>query len=124
MKRLAISTLVRLEHEDTYYSTSATADSRWQLRNELQLAYPFNRPKVTADGAIFFDSYSELFVPLNETVNGGAVKEMRVRAGLGYRRSFSWRAEALYLLTEERNDSSGAFLADNHGVQLRPTYEF
>jgi uncharacterized protein DUF2490 len=118
-RRAAISTLLRLEHTETFYSSDALAKSKWQVRDRMDFAYPLNRAKTTDDGAIYMTSDGELFMPLDQPVAGGAVSEVRLRAGLGYRESFGWRYEALYIWTGERSAHSGAMAANSHAIDVR-----
>jgi hypothetical protein len=83
-----------------------------------------NNAKVTDDGTIYATSDTEIFVPIDETVRGGIVSEVRIRAGVGYRESFGWRYEALYIWTGERNAQSGAMAANSHAVDVRIRRQF
>jgi hypothetical protein len=123
-RRINFGTLVRLEHVNTMYSTNALATSSWQVRDRFGFTYPFNRAKTTDDGAIYVVSDGEVFIPVDETVKGGAVKELRLRAGFGYRESFSWQYEALYIWNGERNAQSGAMAASFHAIDVRVRRQF
>ena len=115
--RLDIGTLIRLEAQHNV-SGSDAGTTEWQLRYRSEFAYALNRPKTTTDGAIYLKQDTESFIPLNETVTGGKVKELRIRGGLGYRRSFAWRVEALYLVNMERSDTSGLMAVQNHAIDI------
>jgi Protein of unknown function (DUF2490) len=123
-RRADVGSLVRLEHEDTFYSTSAVQKSTWRLRDRFAIAYPLNNAKVTDDGTVYVTSDAEVFVPIDETVRGGIVSEVRIRAGVGYRESFGWRYEALYIWTGERNAQSGAMAANSHAIDVRIRRQF
>ena len=84
------------------------------------MAYPVNRPKVTSDGAVYLTTDSEAFVPLD----GGFINQLRVRSGVGYRPSFRWRFEALYIWTEERSHPSEPLAVKNHALDLRVLLQF
>lgn len=118
-RRLVVSTLLRLENQKTVYSTDAPSTSSWLLRDRFELAYPLNRVKTTIDGAVYLKQDTELFVPVDQKVTGGIVSQVRVRAGIGYRRSFAWRFEALYIWIGKRNEDTGVLSAQNHVVDLR-----
>jgi hypothetical protein len=52
------------------------------------------------------------------------VDRVRVRAGIGYRESFAWRFEALYIWTGNRNDQSGVIAVESHAIDLRVKHVF
>jgi hypothetical protein len=113
-RRLAIGTLLRVER----------AESSWRLRDRLELVYPLNRPKTTIDGALYLAADGEMFMPVDHDWNGGLVNELRVRGGIGYRQSFAWRFEALYIWNAERNAASGVLAVQSHAVNVRVKREF
>lgn len=123
-RRAVVSTLLRLEHEDTFYSTDAAAKSLWQLRDRLEFAYSLNRAKTTDDGAIYVMSDGELFMPIDQPAGGGTVSEVRMRGGVGYRESFGWRYEALYIWNGERTPHTGAMAVSSHAIDVRIRREF
>jgi hypothetical protein len=82
------------------------------------MQYPLNRPKVTANGATYALADWEWFVPLDDPEERYATKQ-RVRAGLGYRRSYAWRFEALYVLNRSRNTIDQGFTATDNVLDLR-----
>jgi len=122
-RRLDIGTLLRLERETTH-STADPRASSWRLRDRFALAYPMNRPKVTSDGAVYFTSDIEEFMPVDEAVKGGAIGQVRIRTGVGYRRSFAWRFDALYIWNAERNKESGVMAVDSHAIDVRVKRQF
>ena len=113
-RRANISTLVRFENGNNVRN----------VRSRSELVYPLNRPQTTADGAIYLKSDGELFFPVGSAVAGGIVSEIRLRAGVGYRRSFAWRFEALYVWIGERSGESGAMAPRSHAVQVRLRRQF
>jgi hypothetical protein len=119
-QRLDVHTLVRLEDQITASRTgSASASSSWHIRDRLAAAYPLNRPKTTANGAVYLTSDAEFFEPVGASSGEGFVDQIRWRTGVGYRRSFAWRFETLYQLTAERNDTSGVMAVHSHTIDVR-----
>ena len=118
-RRLEFNSLLRLENESTFYSTEAPAKSQWILRDRFEVAYPLNRMKTTDDGAVYVIADNELFIPFDDAPAGHLVSEVRIRSGLGYRQSFGWRFEGLYIWTGERNAESGALAAQSHAIDIR-----
>jgi hypothetical protein len=123
-RRLTLNTLARLEHADTFYSSGDSAKSTWRLRSRSEVAYPLNRAKTTDDGAIYATGDSELFMPVDGSGAHGIVSEVRARAGIGYRESFGWRYEALYIWNGTRTAQSGVMAADSHAIDVRIRREF
>jgi hypothetical protein len=124
-RRAHISTLVRLENESNFRNADDTPrHTEWHLRSRSELVFPLNRPRTTVAGAIYLKSDGELFFPVGDTVDNGVVSHMRLRAGLGYRRSFAWRLEALYVWLGERNDESGMMAVRSHAGQVRLRRQF
>ena len=101
-------------------STDSSFSSSWTFRDRFHVAYPLNRPKVTSSGAVYLAADTEAFVPLDE----GFINELRVRSGVGYRRSFPWRFEALYVWTGERSHPSEPLAVKNQALDLRVFFQF
>jgi hypothetical protein len=118
-RRADFGSLLRLEDVNTFYSTSALQKSMWRVRDRFGVVYPLNRPKVTDDGAAYVTSDAELFIPIDEDLKGGVVNGLRIRAGLGYRESFGWRYEVLYMWDGQRSAHSGAMAANFHAIDVR-----
>jgi hypothetical protein len=122
--RPVISTLIRMERQRTFDNTDAPEKVAWRLRDRFSFAYPLNRPKTTDDGALYLTTDSELFTPVDHYSTGRLVDEMRVRSGFGFRHSFSWRFEALYIWDTQRRSDSGSLAPAFHAIDLRARYEF
>jgi hypothetical protein len=118
-RRVDFRTLIRFEDEREKSSTDASTSSSWQFRDRFQVAYPLNRPKTTTAGAVYLRVDSEAFVLLES----GVLNQLRVRSGVGYRHSYPWRFEALYITSRERTDS-GAWATKYHALDLRVQYLF
>jgi hypothetical protein len=123
-RRLVAGTLLRLENLRTFRSNDAPTESTWRIRYRFELAYPLNRPKTTTDGAIYLSSDCEAFVPVDEKVPGGVVSQLRIRSGLGHRRSFAWRIEAFYVWNGERDETSGVMAPQSHALEVRIRRQF
>lgn len=117
-RRGVFSTLLRLEQRNQFYSDGSSTKSTWRFRDRFEFAYPLNRPKVTIDGAVYVIADAEAFVPIGEDTKG-LVNQLRMRSGVGYRSSFDWRFDALYMWTAAKSPASGAFASDNHAIDIR-----
>jgi hypothetical protein len=115
LRRLVISTLLRFER----------SNSAWLLRDRTEFVYPLNRRKATIDGAVYIASDGELFIPIDRAADQDFVESVRVRGGVGYRHSFEWRFEALYIWDAGRNSADTSALAvKDHAINIRVTREF
>ena len=85
----------------------------------MEFEYPLNRPKVSADGAIYATSDWEWFIPLNGDADERFANKQRIRAGIGYRRDLHWRFEALYIWGRSRNTMDEPFTTNDHIIDIR-----
>jgi len=113
-QRVVVSTLLRVQH----------SKSAWQLRDRFALAYPLNRNKTTDNGAVYLTGDSELFIPLDRAPGDALVSQVRLRTGLGYRQSFAWRFEALYIWNGTRRAGAGPLVPESHAIDLRVSRSF
>jgi hypothetical protein len=118
-RRVDFRSLIRFEDEREKSSTEPSTSSTWQLRDRFHVAYPLNRPRTTSMGAIYLTADSEAFVQLDN----GVLNQLRVRSGIGYRHSFPWCFEALYVTSRERTDAE-AWATKYHALDLRVQYLF
>jgi hypothetical protein len=88
------------------------------------VTYPLNRAKTTVDGAVYLASDGELFFPVGGASSDGLVNQVRVRTGIGYRRSFAWRFETLYIWIAKRDARSGVLAVSNHALDIRVRRQF
>jgi hypothetical protein len=112
--RVNFLSLLRFEDQRQKSTGDSTVSSSWQFRDRFYVAYPLNRPKTTSAGAIYLTADTEAFVQLDH----GVLNQLRVRSGIGYRHSFPWLFEALYVTSRERTDS-GAWATNYHALDLR-----
>lgn len=119
MRRVVVRDLVRFESRNFFYTGSSSGtDSSVRFRNRLELLAPINREKLTDDGARCLLADWEWFIPLDEPDERFASRQ-RIRAGLGYRRSFAWRFEALYIWTRSRNTFEDDFHTSDNIIDIR-----
>ena len=112
LRRLVPSNLLRFEYADKDPLNGGATTTTWRLRDRQEISYPFNRKKLTADGALYATGDVELFVLLGDA-SPPRFNQYRVRAGVGYRRDFRWRFEALFVQTRQRSGDSGFSTSSN-----------
>ena len=116
-RRLVLRDLLRLEWRNLYYSTDKPDSSTVRLRNRLEGLWPLNRSRITDDGVAYVNADWEWFIPFDDPDERFANRQ-RVRAGLGYRRSFAWRFEAMYVWNRSRNTVDEPFTSTDHAIDL------
>jgi hypothetical protein len=116
--RVALSTLIRAEWRNLFYSDDTPQSSTFRVRDRVDLQVALNRPRVNDQGAIYATSDVELFWTHTDPPERFANKE-RVRAGLGYRRSYAWNFEALYIWDRSRDAANQDFTTAHNAVDLR-----
>jgi hypothetical protein len=79
---------------------------------------PLNKEKLTDEGARYLLADWEWFLPIDDAEERFANKQ-RIRTGLGYRRSFAWRFEALYMWTRSRNTIDEGFTTSDNIIDIR-----
>ena len=116
-RRLVLRDLARVEWRNLYYSTDKPDSSTVRFRNRFETLWPINRDKLTDDGAAYLNADWESFIPVDEPDERFANRQ-RIRAGLGYRRSFAWHFEAMYVWNRSRNTLSEPFTTTDHVIDL------
>jgi len=84
----------------------------------VQVLFPLNRSRITDDGATYALADVEWFWPRNGPDERFANKQ-RIRAGIGYRRSYLRRFESLYVWDRSRDSANEGFTTADHAFDLR-----
>jgi hypothetical protein len=118
-RRIVVRDLVRVESRNIFYSGGDTeSDSTMRFRNRLEAFWPLNTERLTDDGARYVLADWEWFVPLDDPDERFASRQ-RIRAGIGWRRSFNWRYELLYIRTRSRNTLDEGFSTSENIIDIR-----
>jgi uncharacterized protein DUF2490 len=118
-RRLVFRDLVRIESRNFFYSGGDVEfESTFRFRNRLEFLMPINKERITDDGAWYWLADWEWFVPLDDPEERFASRQ-RIRGGIGYRRSFKWRYELLYVRTRSRNTIDEAFSTSENIIDVR-----
>lgn len=118
-RRIVVRDLVRFESRNFfYYGSGSGSDSTFRFRNRLEFLVPLNQARITDDGTRYLLADWEWFVPLEDQEERFANKQ-RIRTGLGYRRNFNWRFEALYIWTRSRNTIDDGFDTSDNILDIR-----
>jgi hypothetical protein len=119
VRRIVVRDLVRVESRNFFYSGGdVTSESTFRFRNRLEFLLPLNKPRITDDGARYWLADWEWFVPLDDPEERFANRQ-RIRTGIGYRRSFNWRYELLYIWTRSRDTLGEGFSTTENIIDVR-----
>jgi hypothetical protein len=119
LRRIVLRDLVRVESRNFFYSgADVDSDSTVRFRNRLEFLVPLNKARITDDGARYLLADWEWFMPIDDPEERFANRQ-RVRAGLGYRRSFNWRYELLYIWTRSRDAIDEGFSTNENIIDVR-----
>jgi hypothetical protein len=118
-RRLVVRDLLRVESRNFFYSGGdQESDSTIRFRNRLEFLVPLNKPRITDDGARYWLADWEWFIPLDDPDERFANRQ-RIRAGIGYRRSFQWRYELVYIWTRSREAIGEGFSTNENSINIR-----
>lgn len=119
-RRIVIRDLVRFESRNFFYTGDAGEPNSFtaRFRNRLEFLVALNKSELSDDGARYFLADWEWFVPLGEPAERFANKQ-RIRTGFGFRRSFSWRFEILYMWTRSRDTAQEGFKTNDNSINVR-----
>jgi hypothetical protein len=118
-RRMVVRDLVRVESRNIFYTGAGSgSDSTVRFRNRLEFLMPLNKEKLSEDGAHYLLADWEWYIPLDDVDERFANKQ-RIRTGFGYRRSFAWRFEALYMWTRSRNTIDDGFNTADNIIDIR-----
>jgi hypothetical protein len=119
--RLVLRDLVRVEWLNLFYSTDKPDSHTTRLINRFEALWPFNRPKITDDGAWYVETDWEWFIPLGDEADERFANQQWIRGGVGYRRSHAWRYQAMGVWDRSRNTLEEPFTTSYYALDLTMT---
>jgi hypothetical protein len=117
-RRFVLQNLARVEWRNLYYSANMPSSSTVRYRDRVETDFPLNRGRMTDAGALYASSDVEWFWTRHDPPERFASKQ-RIRAGLGYRWSFGWRAELLYVWDRTRDSAEARFTRADSALDIR-----
>jgi hypothetical protein len=118
-RRAVLRNRILVEARTLFYSGgSSDTDSTVRFRNRLEFLIPLNKEKLTDDGARYFLSDWEWFVPIGDPAERFANRQ-RIRAGYGFRPDAKWRYELLYIWSRSRDTTDEDFRTSDNIIDIR-----
>jgi hypothetical protein len=117
--RVGISTLVRLEWRNFWYSDDTPDKHEWRARLRLESKVALNRRQLSQDRLLYAMADVEYYQPLGDDIPERYVNKVRVRLGLGYRSSAATKVEFLYIRDWNRVAPDAEAAEDTQAFDLR-----
>src|SRR5262249_5607683 len=119
LNRVRIATLVRFEYRNLYYNDGTPTSHQWRFRARLGTKIGITDAGLSRGGTLYAGGDFEVYVPLTGDVSERFANKLRTRVGLGYRFSYEWRAEILYVRDSNRKTKSDPFATSTNAVDMR-----
>lgn len=97
LKRIGLSNWARMEVRNFSYSGDSPAKHELLFRNRFEVRIPINNELMHIDRTFSLMSDLEAFVPISGEILERFATQWRFRIGFGYRISYAWRLELLYI---------------------------
>lgn len=101
-----LQTRLTLRYEHRFFKD--IGQSGWQsatrLRIRPELVFPLNRSSYFVDKMLYLLTDVEFYISLDEQVKEAFSNRIRNRVGIGYRFTYNFRAEFIYILQRSRNE--------------------
>jgi hypothetical protein len=119
LKRVTLSTLVRLEWRNLFYSDDTPNQHEWRARLRLEGKLAISGKTLSQDRMLYAIGDAEYFAPLSDDVPEQYVNKVRTRIGLGYVFSPARRLEFLYIRDWNQSSPDAAVTKDTQAFDLR-----
>ena len=116
-RRFILRDRLLVEQRNLFYNQNEPTSSTLRVRNRVEFQLALNRPKVTDDGSRTLLADWEWFLPLDDPAERFASRQ-RIRGGLAFRHSFSWRSELVYVWTRSRDTTDETFSTSDNAISV------
>jgi hypothetical protein len=108
-KRVLLQALARMEQRNLYHEETSSWDHSARSRFRLESLIPINR-KTMFENQLWYGVLDvEGFWVMDKQLGERYANQVRYRAGIGYRQSYSWRFEFIYTDQFTRNNLDAGF---------------
>ena len=116
-RRFAIRDRVLVEQRNLFYNQGQPTSSTTRIRNRLECQLVLNRARMTEDGSRTWLSDWEWFIPFGDP-NERFASRQRIRTGLAFRHSYTWRTEVMYVWTRSRDTTNEPFSTSDNALSI------
>jgi hypothetical protein len=124
LTRVSLSTLVRLEWRNFFYSDDTPDRHEWRARLRLEGKLAISHKTLAQDRTLYAIGDAEYYAPLGDDIEERYVNKVRARIGLGYRIAAATRLEFLYIRDWNRSSPDAALTRESQAFDLRLTMLF
>jgi len=117
--RVRLATLIRIEYRNLFYTDGSPSSHQWRFRARLESKIGITDVDLSRDGTLYATADVEFYVPFGADVSERFASKLRTRAGLGYRFSYKWRAELLYVRDANRQTKDDPFATSTNAADAR-----
>lgn len=121
--RIVLANWARIEYRNFYYPGDDLTEHSWRLRDRLEFNYPLNNARMSDPKTYYVLADAEAYFPLDQGIAQTFASKVRVRAGLGYRASNTWRVDVLFIRDWSRNTIEAYDIAMN-AIDIRFRWVF
>jgi hypothetical protein len=119
LTRFDVSTLVRLEWRNFFYSDGRPSEHAWRARARLESKLAINHRKLADDRTLYAIGDVEYYEPFGADVEERFVNKVRTRLGLGFRLTRKTRFDLLYIRDWNRSAPGASTAQDAQIVDAR-----
>lgn len=118
-RRILTNLLLRYEHRNFRNQETGDWDKSQRSRVRPEILIPFNKPTMFAGDKLWYGFTDlEWFIVMDDDLKERFANRFRLRIGTGYRFSYSWRLEAIYVYQDSRSTIGAEVKADNNIFQF------
>ena len=114
--RLVLRDLLKVQWRNLYYSTDKPDAHTIRVSNEFSAVWPFNRSKITEDGA--WSAAAAWTLYLGDDAGERYADQQKVIGGVGHRRSRAWTFAAMVAWDEARNTLDEPYSTSYYALDL------
>ncbi len=123
-RRVLLRTYIRLEQRNFKNLETKEWDKTFRPRWRLECIVPLNRKTYFENKLWYILTDAEWFMTVDEDVDERFANRFRMRAGLGYRLSYNFRFEFIFMHQQSRNKLEDNFATSDNIFRLRVKHYF
>ncbi|HEY3402342.1 MAG TPA: DUF2490 domain-containing protein [Ohtaekwangia sp.] len=108
-RRVQLRGLLQVEQRNLYHQESSTWAHSLRTRFRVESLIPINKKTIFENRLLYGLIDAEIFWVLDKQLDERYANQLRFRAGMGYRSSYTWRFEVIYTDQYSRNNLEQGF---------------